>query len=773
MRLWNSIALWLNGRMTGYIKREKVRLVYFRITMTSPDFLSYVNTLQGTASTVDLSYGNCLPLVSMPWAMTAWSPQTQTDSWFFHADTRKIQGVRATRQPSPWMGDYGQFVVMPQTGKLLVEATQRSSSYRPQESVFKPHYLKLHLLRFRTTVELVPTERCAIMRFTFDDDTSTRRILLDLPRGGNQKSAPSQVCIDRENNSVEGQTSANNGGVQDNFACYFYAVWSEKINGAGTFDPTDKTHDDETQRSGENIGAFVEFDSSTRCVEMQIATSYVSVQQARLNLQHEIGESSFDELKDLAAQIWNAQLGRIVLDDASEEQRRTFYTCLYRAQLFPHRCYEHDEKGDAFHYSHFDGQIHRGVAYTDNGFWDTHRTVYPLYSILYPEQLGEILEGWLAAYRESGWFPQWPSPGHRGCMIGSHIDAVFADAVSKNIEGFNIEEAYQGLRKHAFEKSELESIGRIGLEHYLKLGYIPDGAIRHATSATLDYAYNDWCLSQIAAKLGKSDDAQIFAKRSLNYRNVYESSTQFMRARDENGAFIEPFNEFSWGGPFVEGSAWQCNFAVQHDALGLAQLMGGPQNLADKLDAMLATPPHFQADVYGYEIHEMTEMALVDFGQCCQTNQPIHHVLYLYAFTPTPWQTEHWTRRVCSELYNDTPRGLPGDEDNGEMASWYIFSTLGFYPMTPGHASYVLTSPVFGRATIHLENGKQFVIEAPQNNARNVYVASRALNEKPYSKRFLSHFDIENGGTLRVEVRDTPNENTRQDNDDLPYSLSS
>ena len=708
----------------------------------------------------------------MPWAMTAWSPQTQTDAWFFHCYAPKIQGIRATHQPSPWMGDYGQFVIMPQTGKLTFDVLQRSSSYRRQDSVFKPHHLKLHLLRYRTTAEVVPSERCAVMRFTFDD-VLTSRILFDLPRGELPSSAPSQIRIDKANNALEGFTRANRGGVQDNFACYFYAVVSEPIVRAGTFDQATKNHDNETLRSGEEVGAYVEFDSSTRVVEMRIATSYVSIEQARLNLAREVGTSTFEEVKDSAAQIWNEQLSRVTLDDATEAQRRTFYTCLYRAQLFPHRCYEHDENGEAFHYSHFDGQIHKGVAYTDNGFWDTYRTVYPLYSILYPAQLSEILEGWLQVFRESGWFPQWPSPGHRGCMIGSHIDAVFADAVVKNIGGFDVEEAYKGLRKHAFEISELESIGRIGLEHYLERGYIPDGAIRHATSATLDYAYNDWCLSQIAEKLGKTDDANLFAERSLNYRHVYDSSTRFMRARAADGSWTEPFDEFAWGGPFVEGSAWHCSFAVQHDALGLAQLMGGSQNLADKLDQMFETPPHFRADYYGHELHEMTEMALLDFGQYCHGNQPIHHALYLYAFTSTPWQTEKWTRRVCHELYNDTPRGFAGDEDNGQMASWYLFSALGFYPMTPGHASYVLTSPVFKRATIHLENGKTFSIEAPANSDENVYVASRALNGAPYSKRFLSHFDIQNGGTLRVENSDTPNQYISTNADDLPYSLTS
>ncbi len=765
--------------------------------MLSSDFLSYVNPLQGTDSIPDRSHGNSLPLVSLPWAMTAWAPQTSETPWFFHCRSSKIQGIRATRQPSPWMGDYGQFLVMPQSGALLTGTESRASSYRIGEATFQPHGLKLHLLRYRTTIEMAPTERCAIFRFTFDDTDYTngteKRVLFDLPRGDHlhgdhdhddedhddyplsdhaHRIRNSSIDVDAQNGTIAGFTRAHAGGALPNFAAYFYAVCSEPVVGCGTFRGK-AVEANATHRIGKGIGAYLEFPSSTRSVELRVATSYISVEQAKLTLEREIGARSLEEVKDEAAQIWNAQLGRVTLDEATDEQRCTFYTCLYRAQLFPHRCHEIDANGQTVHQSFFDGEMHSGVAYTDNGFWDTFRTVYPLYSVLYPEQLGEIIEGWVTAYRESGWLPQWPSPGHRGCMIGSHIDAVIADAVVKNIEGFDVQEAYAGLRKHAFEISELESVGRIGLGEYLEHGWIHDGAIRHATSATLDYAYGDWCIAQVADKLGKNDDRDLFLKRALNYRNMCEPTTRWMRARHADGSWVEPFDEFQWGGPFVEGSAWQCGWAVQHDAKGFAQLLGGTEALAERLDQMLALPPHFNASNYGFEIHEITEMAMADFGQYAQSNQPVHHVLFFYAFTSQPWKTEKWTRRVCRELYSDAPDGFSGDEDNGEMASWYIFNALGFYPMTPGHASYVLTSPVFGKATIHLPNGKTFVIEAANNNDENVHVAKRALNGIEYSKRWISHFDIVNGGTLHTDMSEKPNENISPDKDDLPYSLSS
>ncbi len=741
----------------------------------SSDLLSYVNTLQGTDSIMELSHGNTLPLVSLPWAMTSWSPQT--NDWFFQYRMPRIQGIRATHQPSPWMGDYGHFLVMPQTGARLTDMASRASSYRADETTFKPHFLKLHLLRYRTTIELVPTERCAIFRFSFDENQTDKRVLLELPKGNNpQGCGDGEIEIDAENGTISGFTRAHTLGALPNFAAYFYAVCSEKVISCGVFqneNVEENVEENATQKSGENIGAYVEFASSTRSVEMRVATSYIGIEQAKRNLEREIGARSLEELRDQAAQIWNAQLARVTLDDATEEQRRTFYTCLYRAQLFPHRCYELDKNEQAVHQSFFDGQLHMGVAYTDNGFWDTYRTVYPLYSVLYPEQLGEILEGWNAAYRESGWFPQWPSPGHRGCMIGSHIDAVFADAIAKNIEGFDRETAYEGLRKHAFEPSDSDSIGRIGLQEYLQRGWIPDGSAHHATSATLDYAYDDWCLAQIADKLGHNDDRELFLKRALNYRNVWDSSTRWMRARADDGSWVEPFDEFSWGGPFVEGSAWQCGWAVQHDAAGFARLLGGADALAERLDQMLALPAHFEASNYGAEIHEMTEMALANFGQYAQSNQPSHHVLFFYAFTGQPWKLEAATRRVCRELYSAAPDGLPGDEDNGEMASWFLFCALGFYPMTPGHASYVLTSPLFGKATIHLENGQKFVIEAPDNDEQNVHVARRALDGIEYSKRWISHFDIVNGATLQTQMSDLPNTNADASADDLPYSLSS
>ncbi len=751
--------------------------------MNDSNLLSYVSTLQGTDSTREFSRGNCLPLASLPWAMTAWAPQTNEGAWFFQPRTAKIQGIRATRQPSPWIGDYGQFLFMPQTGALQTEVYARASSYRVADSTFKPHNLKLFLLRYRTEIELVPTERCAILRFTFEENARAKRILFDLPHGGKPNGeilhdahpdgcGDGEIEIKREDGVLQGFTRANVDGALPNFAAYFYATCSEPWLSCGTFQG-ETVDENATQKRGEGIGAYLEFASSTRCVEIRVATSYIGIEQAKLNLQREIGALSLEEIRDNAARIWNDQLSVVELNDATDAQRRTFYSCLYRAQLFPHRCYELDANDQAVHQSFFDGELHDGVAYTDNGFWDTYRTVYPLYSILYPRQLGEILEGWVAAYRESGWFPQWPSPGHRGCMIGSHIDAVISDAVAKNIGGFDVQTAYEGLRKHAFEISTQESVGRIGLGAYMEHGFIHDGEIRHATSATLDYAYGDWCLAQIADKLGKTQDCDLLLQRSLNYRNVWESSTRWMRARCADGSWVEPFDEFRWGGPFVEGSAWQCGWAVQHDALGLAQLLGGTDALAEKLDRMMALPPHFDIGNYAFEIHEMSEMAAVDFGQYAQSNQPIHHVLYFYAFTAQPWKLEAVTRRVCRDLYSDAPGGFPGDEDNGEMASWYLFNALGFYPLTPGHASYVLASPLVRRATIRLANGKHFVVEALDNNDENVHVAARSLNDIEYSKRWISHFDIVKSGTLQCKMGAQPNRNVSSNPDDLPYSLSS
>jgi predicted alpha-1,2-mannosidase len=722
--------------------------------------LDLVNTLQGTDSKNELSHGNTLPLVGMPWGMTDWSPQTGTGAFYFQFAGTQINGFRATHEPSPWMNDYGWFTIMPQVGPLDVGVGGRASDYDVSQSIFRPDYLKINLKKYDIATELTATERCGAFRFTFARGDSGRLIV---EPGGHSS-------IQIVGRTVHGFTKVNSGGASANFASYFFIEFDRDLTATGTYVPN-ATHPGDKAIDANSAGAYVEFDiAQKRTVDIRIGTSFISAAQAERNLRAET-EGGFEGMHQRAAVQWQKNLDKIEIKGATTEQRATFYTCLYRAQMFPHRLYELNESGKPVHYSPYDGQVHDGVLYGDNGFWDTYRTVYPLYAILFPTQLAEILQGYISAYKEGGWFPEWPSPGYRNIMIGSHIDAVFADAISKGIKNFDVDTAYEAMRKDAYTASRNRGLGRAGLQQYLSLGYVPEGTATYSLSTSLDYAYDDWCVAQVARELGKMDDYSALIARSENYRKLFDPSVGFMRAKRADGSWAGDFDQFAWGGPYVEGGPWQCTWAVQHDPDGLAELMGGKVAMAQKLDQMLGLPPVFHTGGYGKVIHEMAEMAIATFGQYDQGNQPGHHVLYLFTSAGQPWKTEYWTRRVCRDLFNSGPDGFAGDEDNGEMSSWYILSSLGIYSLCPGQPTYVLTSPLFDQATIHLENGRTFVIDSPGNSTGNTYVASRQLNGSNYTNTWIPYQAIASGGTLKVQLSSTPNLRELAP-EEYPYSLS-
>lgn len=702
---------------------------------------------QGTASIHSFSNGNTLPLVSRPFAMTSWSPQTEESPRFYHPQTRQLQGVRATRQPSPWIGDYGHFTLMPQTGRRFLRAGARASAFRPADTTIGPHLFSTYLKRYRTGLELTATERCAALRLRYPTDAGPTRLILEPFEG------EAHIEIDPQRRTISGYTRANSGGVPDNFACYFHARFDCDLIGWGLF-AGDEVRENESEGTAERLGAYVEMTApADGVVHVQIATSFIGPEQARQNLEREIGDWDFERLVQDAAGQWSGLLGRIQIEGATAAQRRTFYTCLYRALLFPRALYELDDDGKPHHYSPYDGKIHPGVLYGDNGFWDTHRTVYPFLSLFLPERLGEIVEGWVAAYREGGFFPKWASPGYRACMIGTHLDAVVADAYVKGIKGFDVETAYAAMYKNATEAGDEDgNYGRRGIEYFERLGWVPADRVEHAASRTQDFAYNDFCVAQVAKGLGKDEDARRFFARALHYRNTYNPASGFMQGRLEDGSWEEPFDEFRWGGAFIEGSAWQCTWAVPHDPAGLIELMGGDAAFVAKLDRMLELEARFEVGSYGFEIHEMTEMAAADFGQYAHSNQPVHHVLFLYTCAGRPDRTQYWVRRVLEELYSAEPDGFAGDEDNGEMSCWYLFNALGFFPLSPGDPSYVLGSPLFKSATLELENGQTLRIEAPENSDKNVYVRQAYFNGEPLGQTWIGHQDLADGGTLRFDM---------------------
>ena len=720
--------------------------------------LAMVNVMQGTDSVREFSHGNVLPLVSAPFGMTDWSVQNAggiNERFFFQSRRSTFHGIRATHQPSPWAGDYGHFSITPQTGPVALDTAARASEYDPAETVMRPDYLRIRLKKYGLTAEVTASERAAVWRV--HSDGRTTRLVFDLPGDAAQ--------LQMKGNRLWGYSKYHGGPAAGDFHCYFAAVLDRPITGGqavGTETEPGKGH------------GYVEFAPGgvEGPVEMRIATSFISPEQARVNLDRETA-GGFEGVRKKTAAAWEAMRPSIAVE-GSRERQETFYSCLYRALKYPRKIYEFDAAGGMVHYSPWNGKVEKGPAYTDTGLWDTFRTQFPLLSIAYPDVYGEIVAGWLNAYREGGWLPHWPNPGGFRAMPGNHADAMVADAMVKGIKGFDHATAYAALRKDAFEVP----VGRPGqpvggkgaMEEYLRLGYVPARKTEYWVSMTLDYAYNDWCVAQAAKLVGRTDDYRALMKRSQNYRNLWDPATRFMRSKDEKGDWSDPnFDPYAWGGPYTECGPWQGSWGVQHDALGLADLTGGPEAFGKVLDDLFTHPPIFKTGNYNGVIHEMIEFAAVGMGQYGACNQPSFHLPYLYAAVGQPWKTEYWTRRACRELFSAGPQGFSGDDDNGSNAAWYLLSAMGVYPLTPGHPSYVLTSPEFDRVTIRPPGGKPITVEAKGNGEKNVYVRSRTVNGKPWTKTWVSHADLIAGAKIVHTMSDRPAVRAVKP-DELPYS---
>ena len=699
------------------------------------DPVDWVNILQGTASTQEFSRGNTLPIAALPFGMAHWTLQSHEDTpWMFQPGVRRIQGFRCTHQLSPWLSDYGHAAFLPFRGEIHPEAAARASSYAAEQAYLGPHSLQLFLLRYRAHVELIPTERSAVLTATFEKDEGEEvtGLLFDIP-GPHGAIEP-----DPATHSIRFTSTANSGGVPDNFATYYLLQLKT---------PWDSF---EVKEAGAHRVGILRFRQSLY-IEAHIATSFISFEQAALNLRNEIGERSVEDVRSSAAARWNDHLNRIEIEGATDEQRRTFYSCMYRVLLFPRIWHEPDADGKMRHFSAFNGKVMPGVMYADHGYWDVYRAWYPLMSILFPERLGEILQAWVNAYKEGGWLPQFPCPGYRACMTGSLIDSVFGDAAAKRITGFDLEGAYEGLKKHATMPGDpAKGYGRVGLEQYLKLQYVPADHVAQSVAETVDAAYGDFCIAQVAQALGKQDDHAAFMKRSENWRHVYDTQVKFFRGKNEDGSWLTGFNPFTWGSPYVEGAAWQHRWDAPQNLPGLIESIGGDTEAAKALQEMLSVPPIFHVGVYGVEIHEMSEMAAVPFGQYAHSNQPVHHLLYIFAHAGRPDLTQLWARKVMQSLY--TPDTFAGDEDTGSMSAWFVLSALGFYPVCPGKPEYTLGSPLFTRSVVHVPGGVTFTIEAQGNAPDAMFVRRASLDGKTIAGNLIDHAAIMKGGTLHFEM---------------------
>jgi predicted alpha-1,2-mannosidase len=442
--------------------------------------------------------------------------------------------------------------------------------------------------------------------------------------------------------------------------------------------------------------------------------------------------------------------------------------------LFPRGFYERNAENEVVHYSPYNGEVLPGYMFTDNGFWDTFRALFPFTTLMYPELNSKIMEGLVNTYKESGWLPEWASPGHRDCMIGSNSASLITDSYLKGIRGYDIETLYQAILKNTDSVGPVSSVGRLGAKYYNQLGYVPyNVGINENAARTLEYAYADFCISNLAKELKRpQEEIDLFSKRAMNYKNVFDPGRKLMRGRNEDGTFQSPFSPFKWGDAFTEGNSWHYTWSVFQDIAGLINLMGGKDQFILKLDSVFEVPPVFDYSYYGGVIHEIREMQIMNMGNYAHGNQPIQHMIYLYNYAGEPWKTQFHVREVLDKLYNYTPDGYCGDEDNGQTSAWYVFSALGFYPVTPGTNQYVFGSPLFNKATLKFENGKKLVIEASSNNNKNVYVQDIKLNGKRIDRNYIRHEELTKGGALIFRMGPEPEKKRGTDEKSFPFSMS-
>ncbi len=732
-------------------------------------YVNYVNPLVGSLSKKELSTGNTYPAIAVPWGMNFWTPQTgeMGSGWIYSYTEDKIKGFKQTHQPSPWMNDYGQFSIMPVVGENKIKENDRASWFSHKAEVASPYYYSVYLADHDVKAELSPTERSAIFRFTYPESDSAFVVIDAFDNGSYIKILP-------DKKTVIGYTTKNSGGVPANFKNYFVLEFDTPFTSHQVWE-NGNTVNGKIELNANHVGALIGFKTSRgQQINVKVSSSFISTEQAFINLK-EIGSNNIEQIKEKARKNWNDILGKIEIDGGTTDQYRTFYSCLYRCLLFPRKFYEIDSSNQVVHYSPYNGKVEKGFMYTDTGFWDTFRALFPLLNVLYPSVNKEIQEGLVNIARESDFLPEWASPGHRDCMIGNNSASVVADAYLKGINTENMELLYKTIL-HGTDNvyNGSNATGRWGHDYYNKLGYIPYNVnIPENTARTLEYAYGDWCIMMLAKKLGRpKKEIDLFAKRCQNYKNVYDPSQKLMRGRNEDGSFQSPFNPYKWGDAFTEGNSWHYTWSVFHDIQGLIDLMGGNNNFTTMLDSVFVVPPIFDDSYYGTTIHEIREMQIMNMGNYAHGNQPIQHMVYLYNYAGQPWKSQYWTRVVMDKLYSATPDGYCGDEDNGQTSAWYVFSALGFYPVCPGSDQYVIGSPLFKTAKLNLENGKQVTINANKNTTQNIYISSMSVNGKNHSKNYITYTDLMDGVNINFEMSSIPDKNRGTNHMDYPYSFS-
>ena len=714
------------------------------------DFTRFADPLVGTDNTKEISCGNLYPAIARPWGMNAWTPQTGPagQGWLYDWKDRRILGFHQTHQPSPWIGDYGQFSVMPTTGAEVFAESDRASMFSHKAETAMPHYYRVYLADHDVTVELTPTERSAMFRMTYPE-TQTPRFIVDALDGG------SSIKIDVAQRRITGRSSKMN--IRHNekhlglkpLDCWFVMEFDRPFAATSVFDGSNLKEG--TVSDCAHAGAVVTFTPTTRDekVHVRVASSFIGPDQAIRNL-GELGDDGFDALVERGKKSWNDALGRLAASGGTETDMRKFYTCLYRSLLFPRQLHEYDANGRPVHRSPYGKGILPGRYYCDTGFWDTFRALFPLLAFVYPDRNAEIMEGLSHCYAESGWLPEWAAPFHRNCMIGQNSASVIADAyLAGCMDDTTANKLYEGLVKATSATGSLISTGRIGFMEYNTLGYVArDGADgNQSASRTLEYAYDDWCIWRLGKALHRPDsETGVFLKRSANWRNLFHPVHRMMCGRAKDGSWDPNFNPVRWAFDFTEGTPLHYTWSVFHDIPGLCDAMGGAKAMEARLDSVFAMSPTYDGSFWkGGTTHEIREMVVAGFGQYAHGNQPIQHMIYLYDYVGAPAKARYWTRQAMDRLYAARPDGYCGDEDNGQTSAWFVWSAMGMYPVCPASGEFALGMPLFDKVDVTFPSGRTLSISVAGNSSG---ASGHTFNGNRETKPFVSRQHLSAGGKL-------------------------
>lgn len=711
--------------------------------------IDQIDTRQGTANRPQRSNGNCLPYSGVPFGMNYFTVQTNGSegAWFFQPDTPRFEGIRLTHQPSPWIGDYCHLLLMGVQWQDPENRPDFSGNYRPSEATFNAHHLAIYDDHFNVQTELVPSTYGAIIRYDFQQlELAHHGLMIQLPDQGRFKYTATGVQI---------AVSDYHGGEDPNLTMYIeLTIPGFDPASSGFYDDQNGWHQ-ATTGDGHQLTLLLATTQAT--IDCHLATSYISAEQGHLNLSR-LSAADLTSLKNVSAAQWNDYLSRVTIQDHHPALIQTFYTCLYRLFLFPQRFYELDQDNQPIHYDTKAWTAKPGLLYTNNGFWDTAKTVYGLFSILAPELLPRFLQGFLTSYQETGFLPRWLAPDERGMMPGNLVDSIIAESARKGLALDLMPELLAAMRDSDSKPAQSERYGRQGSDDYERLGYIPADKYPESVNWTQDYSYSDYCIGQVADVLGDTVIADTYWKRSKRYLNLLDAESGFLRPKNSDGQFKEPFVPDRWGSDYTEGSAWQNSYSAFHDISGLMAALGGAERFDAQLTALCNTQPSYHVGGYQMVIHEMSEMAAIDYGQLAISNQPSFHLPYLFSYAGHPEKTQVLIKQL-RKLFDASTTGFPGDEDNGSMAGWFIFACLGFYPVCPADATYVLGIPAFDHVTLHLAD-HDIQLNTTNNRDHNNFVQHVALNGHDYARPTITHQQLINSTTIDVRLGLVPNHST-------------